>query len=212
MCVLCVSRLPRPVSFDIYIRSAFACNDRKGHACDAQFAWGRCLIWGVASVEGVEGTGKVSQVSQEVTGFFRSSACVRATVDNSDNAGPLRCAGRWRALQLHVPAALTRAARARHADADLVNLSLRPTYDQPPVAPAARALLTPLHFANAGAMQVTTPSWRIVTRAAPLLTDLGNLSTPHLRPAPCTCRAFLTLLRLPRQVPSCKSLHQAVDA
>ena len=113
MCVPCVSRLPRPVSFDIYIRSAFACNDRKGHACDAQFAWGRCLIWGVASVEGVEGTGKVSQVSQEVTGFFRSSACVRATVDNSDNAGPLGCAGRWRALQLHVPAALTRAARAR---------------------------------------------------------------------------------------------------
>ena len=113
--------------------------DRKGHACDAQFAWGRCLIWGVEGVASVEGTGKVSQVSQEVTGFFRSSACVRATVDNSDNAGPLGCAGRWRALQLHVPAALTRAARARHADADLVNLSLRPTYDQPPVAPAARS-------------------------------------------------------------------------
>ena len=164
-----------------------------------------------------------------------------------------------RALRLHVPAALTRAPRARHADADLVNLSLRPTYDQPrllhlPRAPhtvafcqcrchashytelahrhSRRAIAdgsrepeyappttSPLHlprvphtvaFANAsGAMQVTTPSWRIVTRAAPLLTDLGNLSTPHLRPAPCTCRAFLTLLRLPRQVSSSKSLHQA---
>ena len=71
--------------------------------------------------------------------FFVQVPCVRATVDNSDNAGPMGCAGRWRALQLHVPAALTRAARARHADADLVNLSLRPTYDQPPVAPAARS-------------------------------------------------------------------------
>jgi len=33
-------------------------------------------------------------------------------------------------------------------------------------------------------MQVTTQSWRIVTRAAPLLTDLGNLSTPHLLDQP----------------------------
>ena len=48
-------------------------------------------------------------------------------------------------------------------------------------------------------MQIT-PSWRIVTRAAPLLTDLGNLSTPHLRTAPCTCRALLTPLRLPMQL------------
>ena len=55
--------------------------------------------------------------------FFVQVPCVRATVDNSDNAGPMGCAGRWRALQLHVPAALTRAARARHADADLGNLS-----------------------------------------------------------------------------------------
>ena len=115
--------------------------DRKGHACDAQFAWGRCLIWGVEGVASVEGTGKVSQVSQEVTGFFRSSACVRATFDNSDNAGPLGCAGRWRARCdcTCLRHSLARRARARHADADLVNLSLRPTYDQPPVAPAARS-------------------------------------------------------------------------
>ena len=27
--------------------AVLACNNRKRHACDAQFAWGRCLIWGV---------------------------------------------------------------------------------------------------------------------------------------------------------------------
>lgn len=89
--------------------------------------WGRSLILGTPKSGGVEGVA--------------GRRCFkRATVEIFYNAGPLGCAGRWRALQLHVPAALTHAARARHADADLGNLSLRLTYEPPvrAVAPAAR--------------------------------------------------------------------------
>jgi hypothetical protein len=57
---------------------------------------------------------QVSKVSQGFLPVFFVQVPVSARrFDNSDNAGPLGCAGRWRALQLHVPAALTCAARAR---------------------------------------------------------------------------------------------------
>ena len=75
-----------------------------------------------------------SNSSVGFTGLFRSSASVRDAVFNSDNVGPLGCAGRWRALQLHVP-----RARARHADADLGNLSTPHLYEPPLLAPAARS-------------------------------------------------------------------------
>ena len=114
MCPVRVSRLPR--CRHIYIRSAC-----EGHACDAQFAWGRCLIWGEASTPV-----RHLRHLRFFTGLFRSSASVRATVDNSDNAGPLGCAGRWRARCNCTCLRHSLAPRARHADADLVNLSLRP--------------------------------------------------------------------------------------
>ena len=70
-----------------------------------QFAWGRFLIWGhLPYLEHIE----------HLCGFYRSFSfkCqVYATFDNSDNVGPLGCAGRRRALQLH---AHSRCARARH--------------------------------------------------------------------------------------------------
>ena len=75
--------------------------------------------------------------------------------------------------------------------------------------PRRLTILTMLDLCGVRGSQAraATPRSLALRARAPLLTDLGNLSTPRLRTAPCTCRALLTPLRLPMQVP-CKS-HQA---
>jgi len=117
---------------------------------------------------------------------------VYATFDNSDNVGPLGCAGRRRALQLH---AHSRCARARHCWR-ISGTWVRPAYE-PPLAPAARSSHHCVCQCRCHASHT-----KLAQRhsAAPLLTDLETLSTPHLRTAPCTCRALLTPLRLPRHM------------
>jgi hypothetical protein len=81
-------------------------------------------------------------------------------------------------------------ARARHADADLGHLST--PHLRTARCTAARSSHT-VAFANAGAMQVTTPSWRIVTRARAIADgsrepEYAPPTNRHLH----TCRALLS--------------------
>jgi hypothetical protein len=65
VCVPCVCLgLPAP-PVKTCIRSA-CLQHRKGHACDAQFAWGRCLIWGTFDT-----TGPATAISSALTSTTR---------------------------------------------------------------------------------------------------------------------------------------------